>query len=232
VFYFRMAGGWTSITPREFQRWPIVGAMLTRTYIPDMAAQLRPFMAAHSVQKILVTGGNSQFWEPMLSPVDSLPIRSGGVVIYSASPGKLAASQAQSALEMERRNNLARFSALLLAARDYIAQNGDLAQLTPMSVQRLGLLPPHWVTDPAVRTNNGLYLGPWGVDKVALGVVGSYQGLQPVIRDYRAAATEIFFPFPKRLIEPPEGDTFMRLLVMVFDRSGLTQAVHIVESIH
>jgi hypothetical protein len=231
AFYFRMAGGWTSITPREFQRWPIVGAMLTRTYLPDVTRQLRAFMAAHGVRTVLVIDSESEFWEPMLSPLDSSPIRSGGVVIYSTSPSELPASQAQSALEMERRSNLARFSALLFAARDYIAQNGDRAQLTPMSAQRLGLLPPHWVTDPDVRTNNGLYLGPWGVDEVALGVVGSYQGLQPIIRNYRATAAQIFFPFPKRLIEPPDGDTFMRLLVMVFDRNGLIQAAHAAESV-
>ena len=130
---------------------------------------------------------------------------------------------------MERRSNLARFSALLSAARDYIAQNRDLARLTPMRAQQLGLLPTHWVTDPDVRTNNGLYLGPWGINEVAVGVVGSYQGLRPVIGRYHAAAAQVFFPFPKRLIEPPRGDTFMRLLVMVFDRNGLTQAAN---SIH
>jgi hypothetical protein len=228
-FYFRMAGGWTSITPREFQGWPIVGAMLTRTYVPDATLQLRAFMAAHQVRTLLVTDSAFQFWEPVLAPLDSSPVRSGGVVIYSTSPSGLAPFQPLSAPEMERRSNLARFSALLSAARDYIAQNRDLARLTPMRAQQLGLLPTHWVTDPDVRTNNGLYLGPWGINEVAVGVVGSYQGLRPVIGRYHAAAAQVFFPFPKRLIEPPRGDTFMRLLVMVFDRNGLTQAAN---SIH
>jgi hypothetical protein len=228
-FYFRMAGGWTSITPREFERWPIVGAMLTQTYIPDVTTQLRAFMAARDAHTILVTDHESQFWQSMLSPLDSSPTRSGGVVIYSTSPDKLAPFRGLSALEMERRSNLARFSALLLAARGYLAQNGNLAQLAPMRAQQLSLLPPHWVTDPNVRTNNGLYLGPWNGNKVAVGVVGSYEGLQPVIGKYRAAASQIFFPFPKRLIEPPHGDTFMRLLVMVFDRNGLTQAAQSAE---
>ncbi|MBV8356533.1 MAG: hypothetical protein JO189_01150 [Deltaproteobacteria bacterium] len=231
AFYFRMAGGWTSITPHEFQSWPIVGAMLTRTYIPEMTLQLHAFMAAHGVRTILVTDSEAEFWHPMLAPLDSSPIRSGGVVVYSTSPGKLPAFQAQSALEMERRSNLARFSALLRAAHEYIAQNEDMAELTPMRAQEKGLLPPHWVTDPDVRTNNGLYLGPWDGNKVALGVVGTYWGLQPLIEKYHAAAAKIFFPFPKRLTEPPEGDTFMRLLVMVFDRNGLAQAILTAESI-
>jgi hypothetical protein len=125
---------------------------------------------------------------------------------------------------MERRSNLARFSTLLLAARGYLAHRGNLAELTPMRAGQLGLLPPNWVTDPDVRTNNGLYLGPAGAGQVAVGVVGSYEGIEPVIARYRSAASEIFFPFPKKLIEPPHGDTFMRLLVMVFDRKGLIQA--------
>jgi hypothetical protein len=223
-FYFRMAQGWTSVTPREFQRWPIVNAMLTRTYIPDVTLQLRAFMAAHGVREVLVSDREDWFWEPMLAPLDSSPIRVGGMVIYSATAGELAAFPELPAVEMETRNNLARFSTLLRAARLYLAQNEDLAELTPMRVQQMRLLPPHWVFDPDVRTNNGLYLGPWAPDEVAVGIVGSYQGLVPVIARYRSAATQILFPYPKKLIEPPRGDTFMRLLVMVLDRKGLIEA--------
>jgi hypothetical protein len=229
-FYFRMAGGWTSITPREFESWPIVTAMLTRTYIPDMAEQLRAFMAAHEVGTIIVPDHESQFWGLMLAPLDHSPTRIAGVVVYSASPDELARSRTASALEWERRSNLARFSALLQAARDYLARSGDLAELTPMRAQQLGLLPLNWVTDRDVRTNNGLYLGPWGSDEIAVGVVGSYQGLQPVIAKYRVAAALILFPFPRQLIGPPRGNSFMRLLVMVFDRNSLIKALHAKES--
>jgi hypothetical protein len=230
VFSFRMAGGWTSIIPREFQMWPIVNAMLKRTYIPDIRSQLCAFMAAHEARAILVSYTESQFWEPMLSPLDSSPVRIGGVVMYRPSAEEMAGYRSLSALEMERRSNLARFSALLFAARNYLAQNRNLAELTPMQAQQLGLLPPHWVTDPDVRTDNGLYLGPWNGNKVAVGVVGTYWGLQPVIGQYRAAASEVFLPYPRRLTESRRGDTFM-LLVMVFDRSGLAQAAHAAESV-
>ena len=227
-FYFRMAGGWTSITPLDFQLWPMVNAMLTRTYLPDATLQLRAFVAAHEVNAILVSDPEYQLWEPMLAPLDSSPIRTGGMTIYRVLSSEITAYQSLSVLEMERRSDLARFATLLFAARGYLAQNRDLAQLTPMQAQRLGLLPSHWVTDPDVRTNNGLYLGPWDNNEVALGVTGSYWGLHPVIEKYRAAATQIFLPFPRKLIESPRGDTF-RLLVMVFDRTGLTQAVHAAE---
>jgi hypothetical protein len=229
-FYFRMAGGWTSITPVEFEMWPIVSAMLTQTYIPNITSQLLAFMTAHDAGAIVADDRAAQFWEPMLSPLDPTPIRIGGVVMYRV-PANEKSAYSASVLEAERRNNLARFSALLLAARAYLAQNRDLAALTPMHLQRLGLLPPHWVADPDVRTNNGLYLGPWKHEDVALGVAGTYQGLQPVVEKYRAAASEIFLPFPRPLVESRRGDTFM-LLVMVFDRGGLAQAVRTAESAH
>jgi hypothetical protein len=224
-FYFRMAGGWTSITPREFQRWPIVSAMLTETYIPDVTLQLRAFMATHDVQAVIVKYYNSAFWEPMLSPLDNSPIRTGGVVIYRSSSNDMAAYRTISSLEMERRCDVARFRMLLLAAQGYIAQNKNLADLSPMRAQGMGLLPAHWVSDPDVRTNNGLYLGRWNGDQVAVGIVGSYEGLRPIITQYRSYAALLFFPFPKKLIEPVRGDSFMRLLVMVFDQDGVVRAV-------
>jgi hypothetical protein len=230
-FYFRMAEGWTSVTPVAFQRWPIINAILTRTYLPDATRQLLAFMATHEVSAVLVSDLERSLWEPMLSPLDSSPIRAGGITIYRASSAAITTARHISALEMERRSNLARFSALLLAARAYLARNRDLTALTPMRAQGLGLLPAHWVTDPDVRTNNGLYLGPWDSDEVALGVVGSYWGLKPLIEKYRAAAGEILFPFPRRLIVSPRAETFM-LLVMVFDRDGLTQVARTAKSIH
>jgi hypothetical protein len=230
-FYFRMAGGWTSITPREFELWPIVNALLTRTYLPDATGQLLAFMRAHGVSAIIVNDIEGEFWQPMLSPLDSSPIRLGGVTIYRASPDDMVPYRSLSVLEMERRSDLTRFSVLLFAAASYLARNRDLAKLTPMQAQRLGLLPPHWVTDSDVRTNNGLYMGPWDANEVALGVAGTYWGLQPLIGKYGAAAAQIFLPFPRRLNEARRGDTFM-LLVMVFDRNGLTQAVHAAGSLH
>ena len=93
-----------------------------------------------------------------------------------------------------------------------------------LELQELGLLPSGWVRDRDVRTRNGLYLGPWNGNRVALGVVGSYEALRPLIEKYKDAAAQVFFPFPKPFNEPPQGETFMRLLVMVFDQRVLTSA--------
>jgi hypothetical protein len=223
-FYFRMAGGWTSVTPREFQRWPIVGSLLTTTYIADAPVQLRAFMAAHDVRAVIVDDREVDFWAMMLSPLDPAPVRVSGVTIYRPPPADLEPYRRTTALEMERRNDEARFTMLLRAAYSYLAENRDVTKLTPMRTQQLGLLPPCWVKDSDVRTNNGLYLGPWSSNRIALGVVGTYEALQPLIAKYDTESAQVFFPFPRQFTQPLQGDTFMRLLVMVFDRQGLMRA--------
>ena len=222
---FTMAGGYTGITPRESERWPIVGAFSTKTLIPDAAVQLRAFMATHSVDTIVVDDRHLALWAPLLATVDAAPVRIAGVSVYRLGESELAPYRDASALEMERRSDAARMAALLVAARQYLGQGRDLAQLTPMTVQRMGLLPPNWVDDPDIRTKNGLYLGPWESAAIAVGVVGSYEALTPIIAKYRRDAARVFFPYPKELKGVPAGDTFMRLLVMVFDRRGLEHAV-------
>jgi hypothetical protein len=225
-FYFRMAGGWFGITPREFERWPIVRALLTQTYIPDASAQLLAFMAKHQVQTVVSDERASVSWAPVLMLLDNSPVHAGGVAIYHAAPDALNVYRSTSALAMERDDDEAKFAALLSAARSYVEESGNLKQLTPMRAQQLGLLPAGWVRDSDVRTNNGLYLGPWNGNRVALGVVGSYEALQPLITRYSGKAAGIFFPFPKRLRVPPTGDTFMRLLVIVFDQQFLASDLH------
>jgi hypothetical protein len=66
-----------------------------------------------------------------------------------------------------------------------------------MDAQRLGLLRPGSVDDPDVRTNAGLYLGPWQNRQIAIGVVGSYATLQPLIDQYRSRAKAVFPPSRK-----------------------------------
>jgi hypothetical protein len=91
-------------------------------------------------------------------------------------------------------------------------------------VQKLGLLPPNWVSDPDVATHNGLWLGPRDGGLIGIGVVGSYEALTPLIAKHREDAVQIYFPYPRALTGNPKGDTFMRMLVIVFDRDGLARA--------
>jgi hypothetical protein len=218
---FRMAGGYTGRTPREFERWPIVNALMTATLIPDASAQLAALMAAHDATVVVVDEAHREMWARMLEAIDPKPQHTGGIWLYRADPARLRAYHDASPLVMEERNAEARFAALLAAARDYLAAGNDPAALTPARAQALHLLPANWVTDRDVRTNNGLYLGRWTGGQIAIGIVGSYDALRPLIAKYRTHAAKIFFPFPKELEGEPTGDTFMRLLVMVFDRRAI-----------
>jgi hypothetical protein len=213
---FHMAGGYTGMTPRTYEQWPIVNALMTATYIPDATRQLLALMAAKGATVVLVDDAHQRFWDSLLSPIDPTPQHSGGVWLYRPAPVELARYTGLTPLQLQRSNAQTRFDALIAAARAYLKTGGSLAALTPRRAQQLGLLPPYWVGDPDVRTNNGLYLGPWKDGQVAIGVVGSYEALAPLVGQYRGSASGIYFPFPKPLRDGPSGDTFMRLLVMTF----------------
>jgi hypothetical protein len=226
---FRMAGGYTGMTPREFERWPIVGAMETATAIPDAAEQMRAFMAAHGADAVIVDEKNHDAWAETLAAVDPgptvapAPAVAGGVWLYRVRLPPLVGNIDAIALEMERRNAEARFAVLVAAAQRYLAAGRKLEELTPMRVEELGLIPPRWAGDRDVRTPNGLYLGPWESGRVAVGVVASYPAVEGVIAKYRGIAADVYYPFPEKLEGAPRGDTFMRLLVIVFDRTGLSR---------
>jgi hypothetical protein len=198
-----------------------VGALSTQTVIPDEKVQLMAFIARHGVSAIIVNDEHLALWRPFLTEVDPSPVHAGDISIFRPSRDDLARYRDASAIVMERQSDAARMDALLVATSRYLELGKDPAQLTPMNVQGLGLLPANWVNDPDVRTNNGLYLGPWKEGGVAIGVVGSYDALASTIEKYRQSASHVFFPYPKELKVPPAGDTFMRLLVMVFDRQHL-----------
>ena len=219
--YFRMAVGYTGLHPRDFDQWPIIDAFANTTLIPEASLQLKAFMAAHDVTAIIANDSQIAQWGPLLATIDRSPQHTGGITLYRIAPSDLAEYGHVTAAEMARRDEAARFTALLAAARTYLITGHPLAALSPMEAQRLGLLPPGSVDDPDVRTNAGLYLGPWSNQQIGVGVVGSYATLQPLIEQYRGRAKAVLFPFPKELNGTPRGDTFMRLLVMVFDRTTL-----------
>jgi hypothetical protein len=224
AMYFRMAGGWTSIMPREFESWPIVNAFLYRSYIPGFTDQLMAFFAHHNVSTIIIEDRERQLWEPLMAPLHLTPIEAGGIALYSFAPAELAPWRQVTALEMERRCDAARFDALLIAARKYLASGGDLDRLSPRRAESMGLLPVHSTNEAAVRTSNGLFLGALDGGLVGVGIVGSIDALRPVIAKYRGDAVRIYFPYPREFTDPPHGDTFMRQLVIAFDRDGLVRA--------
>jgi len=223
--YDRMAGGYVSAsTPEAFLAWPITNYFLHGDAIPDAEDQLKAFLSAHDVRTVLVTDEAWPLWKPLMSTLGGSFQHVDGVYVCRAAAEELARYRTLTATEMETRFDTARFDALLIAAQQYIADGGELSKVTPFTLQSRRLLPSGWVSDRDIRTRNGLYLAPAADDGMAVGVTGSYEALKPTIERYRGFAREIYFPYPGKLSEPPRGNTFMRLLVMDFNRDGLAKA--------
>ncbi len=225
--YFRMADGHTAPGLIDsFQQWPAATALFFQTALPGAADQLKAFLATHGIGAIIVDEREPGWWQPMVSTLALTPVHTGGVLLYRIPAAELAPYRDANPIDYESRFDQSRFATLVIAADRYWSHTGTIRSLTPRMAEQLGLLPGHWVADfgNKVHTANGLWLGPWGADAVSAGIDGSYEALRPVIEKYRADARAVYFPFPTPLTGTPRGNTFMRKLVMVFDREGLARA--------
>lgn len=223
--YYSMAGGYVSVSPPDtFLAWPITNYLLRGEVVPDARDQLKAFLATHDVSTVLVTDEVWNLWKPLMSSVGASLQHAGGVYVCRVPAAELTRFRTVTAIEMETRFDTARFDALLIAAQQYLANGGEASMLTPFGLQSSGLLPSGWVRDRDVRSGSGLYLGPAANDGIAVGVTGSYEALKPTVERYRGLAKQIYFPYPAKLSEAPRGNTFLRLLVMDFDRDDLAKA--------
>jgi hypothetical protein len=157
---------------------------------------------------------------------DMVPLKTGGVLFYPVTQPMAARFRDVTAREMAAREAKVSFSALLNAARRYQAAGLPLPALSPWQAQRLNLLSlPAWNTAPLPvdphRWRN-LWLGPWGDSMIGIGIAGDYDNLQPLIDEYEAQATDIFFPFPKRLAEGRKRG--IGQLLITFTPEGLQRA--------
>lgn len=222
--YFRMAGAWTGPPTPEFDRWPIVRALTTNMLPPDPEMQLKAFVAHHDVGAVIADNGTDPVFRPMLLSLDPDPIVTGGVTLYRVRQADLAPYQHLTALEMETRADRERFDTLVIAANKYLIGGNRLAALSPRSATRLGLIPPGWVRYDTVLEFNALWIGPWKNDSVSIGITGSYPAVKPLIEKYRADASRVYFPFPAQFRDRSPIPDGSYILMMMFDRAGLTRA--------
>jgi hypothetical protein len=115
---------------------------------------------------------------------------------------------------------------LLAAGAKYVAAHRPLADLSPLTVQTLGLIPANWVStdDVNVHTQNALWLGLWPPDEIAVGVEATRETAGDLVARYGRTADKIYFPFPFELGTPVPSGT-PEELVMVFRPEGLAQAL-------
>jgi hypothetical protein len=230
--YFRMVGGWTGSAPRDFFRWPIIYTLYSGQLIPDYAAQLRAYLAAHAVHEIVVVEGTPGPWPQLFASLETEPKRIGGVTLYQVPERLLSTAGGPLApLEMERRSNLALAGSLIAAANHYVSRRIAIASLTPLDAEQRGLLPRYWggyvASEANARqglefsTRTGLRLGPWEADTIGVGLIGSAQAIGPLIARYGSVAQRLYFPYPHPLGDLVRGEG---VLLMVFTRDGIQRA--------
>lgn len=85
--WFNMAGGHLGPKrPSEFERWPVVVALLNDTLPSDYGEQLRAFLAAFDVRNIIIADGYMGPWSDAIvsQALGNEPVRIGGVKLYRA----------------------------------------------------------------------------------------------------------------------------------------------------
>jgi hypothetical protein len=227
-FYFNMAGGYTGATmPDAFVQWPAVGALYWGEEIDHAEAQLGAFFLAHDVRHVIIPQLRVPEYAALLPALKDLSLARTnveGAMVFTLATEQIAKYAGLKPIDLEREYDRDRFDRLLVAAQKYLETGAPPQSLSASAVARPGFIPRSWAVDQDIATKDGLILGPWTNDRIQVGVVGSYVALETLIADFRADAAEVYFPFPRRLEARPKGNTFMRKLVMVFDRAGLARA--------
>ena len=223
--YFRMAGGWTGIMPFEFLRMPVLNYFYGGIDLPEAADQLKAFIARFGVRAVIADPTDVDFpiWQQTLVSLGVPAINEKGVWLYKIPPDSFPTYAKLSGAQLEARANALQFDIILEAAGAYLAKGYDLSKLSPAELRRLDLLPREWLV--ASDDSIDWQIGPAPGGGVAIIIVGSYEGVKPLIERYGAVASEIGYPMPKRWAphSRPRLD-LIKPLLMVFDSTHLAGA--------
>jgi hypothetical protein len=224
--YFRMAGGWTGISPFEFQRMPIVSFFYGRTDLPEAGDQLKAYLARFAVTAIVAdpSYGGLRTFQPALASLGVAAEQSGGVLIYKISPGKFAAYAKLTGAAVEARALALRFDTVLAATADYIAGGNDPLKLSAPELKRLNLLPPDWQIATAPNSVSSWSIGVLADERIGIALWGSPQGVKPLLDRYLDKA-QLLYPAPSRWNprSAPSEDQLGPLLV-IFDHAQVEAA--------
>ncbi len=223
--YFRMAGGWTGISPFEFHRMPVADYFNGDIDLPEPADQLKAYIARFGVQAIIADPKDANFpiWQRTLTSLGVAALNEKGVWIYKIPRDWFTEYAKLPPAQVEARADALRFDTILEAAGKYLADRHDLSKLSPLELKRLDLIPRDWLVDAALHTL--WQIAPAPGSQVAIIIVGSYEGVRPLIERYRATASEIDYPAPTRWTPDarPRLDVIKPLLV-TFDTAHLAAA--------
>ena len=198
--YFRMAGGWTGYAPFEFTRMPVANYFYGGIDLPESGEQLKAYLARFGARAVIADPNEKNFasFKATLDALDVAGTFEKGVWLYKIPRDSLAAYAALPPAQVEARANALRFDAILEAAGKYLADKHDLSKLSPLELKRLDLLPHDWLVDaaPDAYKDWEIIAAPGG--QISIIMVGSYEGVRPLIERYRASASEIDYPAPTR----------------------------------
>ncbi len=231
--YFRMAGGYTGeFAPFEFARMPVANYFYGAVDLPEAGDQLKAYIARFGVQAVVVDPKEAHFesFQPTFAALGVAPLNEKGVALYKIPHVSLSDYANLPAAQVEARANALRFDAILEAAAKYLADGHDLAKLSPLELKRLDLLPRDWLVDAAPDAYKDWQIAPAPGGKVGIIIVGSYDGVRPLLERYRAIASELDYPAPTRWTPDshPRLDVIKPLL-MTFDTVHLIAAA---QSLH
>jgi hypothetical protein len=234
--YFRLAAGYFPLAPPAYVRWPAVRAAVQRAEIPGMAEQWEAFFASHNVSVLIVVFSNGKSPKAMrqqkvlkevLASLGFAPVNIGGVSLYRIPPDALVRYRNATSLQMETLEDEQRFTVSLVAARQYLADGGSPASLSPVSTAQRGLFPMEWTSQEQNESDFSASLRGEPDGTISVGLMGTYPALCPLIDRYGRYAQRISFPYPWPVGEALDalGElTTHHWLVMTFNRSGLDRA--------
>ncbi len=214
------------MTPFEFQRMPVVNYFYGGIDLPEAADQLKAYLARFEVQAVVAdpTEVNFSIWQQTLAGLDIAPQKKSGVWIYKIPPGSFAAYRNLSGAQLEARANALRLDTIVEAAAKYLAGGNDPAKISALELKRLNLLPSDWLVDTTPHAYFDWQIGPADRGQIGIVIVGSYDGVKPLIDRYAATSAEIQYPATRWTPDSnPRRDVIKPLLVL-FDAPGLRAA--------
>ena len=144
--YFRMAGGWTGISPFEFDRMPVAKYFYGGIDLPEAADQLKAYIARFGVQAVIADQKDANFpiWQRTLASLGVAALNEKGVWIYKIPRDWFGSYAKLPAVQVEARADTLRFDAILEGAGKYLADGHDLSKLSALELKRLDLIPRDW----------------------------------------------------------------------------------------
>jgi hypothetical protein len=206
---------------------PIVNFFEGADDLPEPVDQLKTYLAQFGVAAVLVDPTDARFakFQPVLDAL-KVPARLvDGVWIYKIPTDTLAGYAKIRPSAAEARAEALRMDAVLSAAARYIADGHDAPSLSPLELQRYGLLPVDWHVDAARYTISDWSVGTLPDGRIAIALNGSYDGLKPLMERYANGAAEILYPAPARWnprSSPPKDE--LRSMVLILSRAQVEAA--------